>query len=72
VSLGRFLSSLGRVLQGLGRGILCLCRLFLERGGDDTKLIRLGALLGQLLVGLLDQSLLARKRHPHIALVVDE
>jgi hypothetical protein len=39
---------------------------------DDTKLIRLNALLGQPLVGILDQSPLARKRRPHAALMADK
>jgi hypothetical protein len=39
---------------------------------DDVKLIRLSALLGQPLVGILDQSPLTRKRRPHTALVADK
>jgi hypothetical protein len=72
VGFGHLLLSLGRIFTSLGRSIPSLHRLLLKRYADNTKLIRLSALLGQPLVGLLDQSLLTRKRRPHTALVVDE
>jgi hypothetical protein len=71
-SLGHLLSSLGHVILGLGRNIPSLRRLFLKRYVDDSKLIRLGTLLGQLSVGILNQSPLMRKHHPHIALMTNK
>jgi hypothetical protein len=72
MGFGRLFSSLGCVFTRLGRSIPSLGRLLLKRHGDDTELICLGALLGHSLVGLLDQSSLTRKRHPHAALMADE
>jgi hypothetical protein len=72
MSFGRLLSSLGRVFMGLGRSVPSLRRLFLKRCVDDTKLIRLGTLLGLPLVGVLDQSPLTRKHRPHNALVANK
>jgi hypothetical protein len=42
------------MFMGLGRSVLSLRRLFLKRCVDDAKLIRLGALLRQPLIGVLD------------------
>jgi hypothetical protein len=72
MSLGCLLSRLGRILVDFSHGFPGRRRLFLERSVDDTKLSHLSALLGQPLVGILDQSPLARKRRPHAALVVDK
>jgi hypothetical protein len=72
MSLGRLLSSLGRVIMGLGHSVPSLRCLFLKRCVDDAKLVRFGALLGQPLVGILNQSPLMRKRRPHTILVVDK
>jgi hypothetical protein len=72
MSLGRLFSSLGRLLLAFGSGVPSLRRILLERCMDDAKLICLGALLRQPLVGILDQSLLARKRRPHATLVADK
>jgi hypothetical protein len=39
---------------------------------DNAKLIRLDALLGQSLVGILDQSPLVTKRRPHTTRMADK
>jgi hypothetical protein len=72
MSFGRLLSRLGCVIMGLGHSILSLRRLFLKRYVDDAKLVCLGALLGQPLVGILNQSMLTNKCHPYTALMADK
>jgi hypothetical protein len=55
-----------------GLGCLGLCCLLLDRRISDAKLGRLGALLGEPLVSLLDQSTLTGERRPHATLVTNE
>jgi hypothetical protein len=72
MGFGSLLLSPCRVFTRRGLGLPGLRRLLLNRRVGDAKLGRLGALLGEPLVGFLDQSLLMDERRPHATLMTNE
>jgi hypothetical protein len=72
MGFGSLLLSPCHIFTRRGLGLLGLRLLLLNRRVGDAKLSRLGALLGEPLVGFLDQSPLTEERRLNATLMMNE